>query len=47
MELLLRALHDLDQIRPEDPLEFFAYYLLKHNPYYENPYAKEEEALEH
>lgn len=31
-ELLLKALYDLDRCRPEDPVEFFAYYLLKHNP---------------
>jgi len=31
-ELLLKALYDLDRCRPDDPVEFFAYYLLKHNP---------------
>mmetsp|Transcript_11817 Transcript_11817/g.17291 ORF Transcript_11817/g.17291 Transcript_11817/m.17291 type:complete len:97 (-) Transcript_11817:198-488(-) len=31
-ELVMKALHDLDQVRPENPVEFFAYYLLKHNP---------------
>ena len=31
-DLLLKALYDLDQCRPDDPVEFFAYYLLKHNP---------------
>ena len=36
-ELLLKALYDLDQCRPEDPVEFFAYYLLKHNPMAKKP----------
>lgn len=31
-EIILKALHELDQCRPENPVEFFAYYLLKHNP---------------
>lgn len=31
-EIVLKALYELDQCRPENPVEFFAYYLLKHNP---------------
>ena len=31
-EIILKALYELDQCRPENPVEFFAYYLLKHNP---------------
>ena len=31
-EIVLKALYELDQCRPENPAEFFAYYLLKHNP---------------
>lgn len=31
-EIILKALHELDQCRPENPVEFFSYYLLKHNP---------------
>ena len=31
-ELIIKALHEVEQCRPENPVEFFAYYLLKHNP---------------
>jgi protein dpy-30 len=31
-EIVLKALFELDQCRPDNPVEFFAYYLLKHNP---------------
>lgn len=31
-EVILKGLHELDVCRPENPVEFFAYYLLKHNP---------------
>lgn len=31
-EIIMKALYELDQCRPENPVEFFAYYLLKHNP---------------
>ena len=31
-EIVLKGLHELEQCRPENPAEFFAYYLLKHNP---------------
>ncbi|CAG9331066.1 unnamed protein product [Blepharisma stoltei] len=30
-EIVLKALSELDQCRPSNPVEFFAYYLLKHN----------------
>ncbi len=29
---VMRALHEVCHARPENPLEFVAYYLLKHNP---------------
>ena len=29
---VLRALTEVSQARPDNPLEFVAYYLLKHNP---------------
>ena len=31
-ELVMKGLYELNQCRPENPVEFFAYYLLKHNP---------------
>ena len=31
-ELILKGLSELEQCRPENHAEFFAYYLLKHNP---------------
>lgn len=31
-EIVLKALYELDQCRPDNPVEFFAYYLLKHSP---------------
>jgi len=30
---VMRALHEVCQARPDNPLEFVAYYLLKHNPH--------------
>lgn len=35
-EIILKALYELDQCRPDNPVEFFAYYLLKHNPKHNN-----------
>ena len=32
-ELIIKGLHEVHQCRPENPAEFLAYYLLKHNPY--------------
>lgn len=29
---VMRALHEVCHARPENPLEFIAYYILKHNP---------------
>lgn len=29
---VMRALHEVCHARPENPLEFVAYYILKHNP---------------
>ena len=29
---VMRALHEVANARPENPLEFVAYYILKHNP---------------
>lgn len=31
-EMVYKALYELNRARPVDPVEFFAYYLLKHNP---------------
>lgn len=31
-EMVYKALYELNRARPNDPVEFFAYYLLKHNP---------------
>ncbi len=31
-DILLRACDALSKCRPEDPVEFLAYFLLKHNP---------------
>ena len=31
-EMVYKALFELNRARPADPVEFFAYYLLKHNP---------------
>ena len=30
---VMRALHEVCQARPDNPLEFVAYYILKHNPH--------------
>ncbi|OMJ91355.1 hypothetical protein SteCoe_6151 [Stentor coeruleus] len=35
-EIILKALYELDQCRPDNPVEFFAYYLMKHNPKHNN-----------
>ena len=35
MPLLLEALDKVAKERPDDPIEFFSYYLLKNNPYNE------------
>lgn len=29
---VMRGLHEVSNARPENPLEFLAYYILKHNP---------------
>ena len=29
---VMRALHEVAHARPDNPLEFVAYYILKHNP---------------
>ena len=29
---VMKALHEVCEARPENPLEFMAYYILKHNP---------------
>jgi protein dpy-30 len=31
-EMVYKGLYELNRARPADPVEFFAYYLLKHNP---------------
>ncbi len=34
---VMRALHEVCECRPDNPLEFIAYYILKHNPSRKNP----------
>ncbi len=34
---VMRALHEVCQARPDNPLEFVAYYILKHNPNRKTP----------
>jgi hypothetical protein len=41
-EMVYRGLYELNRARPADPVEFFAYYLLKHNPKAKNAQEKTE-----
>ena len=34
---VMKALHEVCEARPDNPLEFVAYYLLKHNPSRKTP----------
>lgn len=41
---VMRALHEVCNARPENPLEFVAYYILKHNPNRKTPIDEKKQA---
>ena len=43
---VMRALHEVCNARPENPLEFVAYYILKHNPNRKTPVDEKKPAGE-